>query len=127
MTLTDRFIAAMHEDRDALGSMTASTSRDDFVPQMQSAVLPGLKPRGPAYLAGNVTSAHSGPLVRGPGLSVRKVRDDLRAGRRVDVAADKQDRSDCPLEAYAREDEPEAWGLSPRGGRPGWRHRSARR
>ena len=122
-TLTDRFIAAMHEDCDALGVLRPEHEprATDFVPQMQS-MISRLEARGLAYLAGNRDVCYSVRKFEGYGRLSGKSLDDLRAGERVDVAADKQDPLDFVLWKHAREDEPEEvkwsspWGV----GRPGW-------
>ena len=122
-TLTDRFIAAMHEDCDALGVLRPEHEprATDFVPQMQS-MISRLEARGLAYLAGNRDVCYSVRKFEGYGRLSGKSLDDLRAGERVDVAADKQDPLDFVLWKHAREDEPEEvkWSSPWGAGRPGW-------
>ncbi|MEN9775585.1 MAG: cysteinyl-trna synthetase (cysteine--trna ligase)(cysrs) protein [Pseudomonadota bacterium] len=121
--LTDRFIAAMHEDADALG-----VERPDhepratgYVPQMLG-MIDTLQTKGLAYLArdGDVNYAvrRFPPYGRLSGKSL----DDLRAGERVAVDSAKQDPLDFVLWKAAKADEPaEATWSSPFGpGRPGW-------
>ena len=93
----------------------------DFVPQMQS-MISRLEARGLAYLAGNRDVCYSVRKFEGYGRLSGKSLDDLRAGERVDVAADKQDPLDFVLWKHAREDEPEEvkwsspWGPDARDG-----------
>ena len=122
-SLTDRFIAAMHEDCAALGvqSPEHEPRATEFVPQMQS-MISRLEARGLAYLAANRDVCFSVRKFDGYGRLSGKSLDDLRAGERVDVASDKQDPLDFVLWKHAREDEPEEvkWPSSWGAGRPGW-------
>jgi cysteinyl-tRNA synthetase len=121
--LTDRFIAAMHEDADALG-----VHRPDFEPRatdcvvdMQSLIL-ALENKGLAYIAANGDVCYAVRRFPGYGRLSGKSVDELRAGERVGVVADKNDPLDFVLWKQARDDEPEdakwdsPWGR----GRPGW-------
>ena len=118
--LTDRFIAAMHEDADALG-----VQRPDFEPRATEsmdgilAMIGRLIDKGYAYQAGNGDVYYSvGKFSDYGRLSGKRV-DELRAGARVDVEEAKRDPLDFVLWKAAKPDEPSwpsAWG----DGRPGW-------
>ena len=84
-SLTDRFIAAMHEDCAALGvqSPEHEPRATEFVPQMQS-MISRLEARGLAYLAANRDVCFSVRKFDGYGRLSGKSLDDLRAGERVD-------------------------------------------
>ena len=121
--LTDRFIAAMHEDADALGVLRpdAEPRATDYVADML-AMIGQLEQRGYAYRAVNHDVCYSVRKFTGYGKLSGKSLDDLRAGERVDVAEGKQDPLDFVLWKHARDSEPEEvkyaspWGP----GRPGW-------
>ena len=121
--LTDRFIAAMHEDADALGVLRpdAEPRATDYVADML-AMIGKLEQRGYAYRAVNHDVCYSVRKFAGYGKLSGKSIDDLRSGERVDVAEGKQDPLDFVLWKHAKESEPEEvkyaspWGL----GRPGW-------
>ncbi|PTD97452.1 cysteine--tRNA ligase [Pseudothauera lacus] len=122
-SLTDRFIAAMHEDADALGVLRPDHEprATEYVAQMQQ-IIDKLQANGLAYVAANRDVCYSVRKFKGYGRLSGKSLDELRAGERVDVAADKQDPLDFVLWKHAREDEPDEvkwdspWGC----GRPGW-------
>ena len=121
--LTGRFIAAMHEDADALGVQRPDHEprATDYVPQMLG-LIQQLEGKGLAYRAtdGDVNFAvrRFAPYGRLSGKSL----DDLRAGERVAVDSAKQDPLDFVLWKAAKADEPaEARWPSHHGeGRPGW-------
>ena len=121
--LTDRFIAAMHEDADALGVLRPDHEprATEFVPQMQS-LIQRLESKGLAYRAASGDVNYSVRKFDGYGKLSGKSLDDLRAGERVDVIDDKQDPLDFVLWKHAKPAEPaEAKWASPWGdGRPGW-------
>lgn len=121
--LTDRFIAAMHEDADALGVLRPDHEprATEFVPQMQS-LIQRLEEKGLAYRAASGDVNYSVRKFDGYGKLSGKSLDDLRAGERVDVIDDKQDPLDFVLWKHAKPAEPaEARWASPWGdGRPGW-------
>ena len=121
--LTDRFIAAMHEDADALGVLRpdAEPRATGYVDDMLS-MIGTLEQRGYAYRAVNRDVCYSVRKFAGYGKLSGKSLDDLRAGERVDVAEGKQDPLDFVLWKHAKESEPaEAKYASPWGeGRPGW-------
>ena len=122
-TLTDRFIAAMHEDADALGVLRPDREprATDYVPQMLE-MIGALEGNGYAYVAGNRDVCYSVRKFEGYGKLSGKSLEDLRAGERVDVMEGKQDPLDFVLWKHARADEPaevkweSRWGA----GRPGW-------
>ncbi|MBS0369547.1 MAG: cysteine--tRNA ligase [Proteobacteria bacterium] len=121
--LTDRFIAAMHEDADALGVLRPDHEprATEFVPSMQR-LISDLERHGLAYQAANADVCYSVRKFDGYGKLSGKSLDELRAGERVEVAGGKHDPLDFVLWKHARAEEPEEvkWD-SPWGpGRPGW-------
>ena len=118
--LTNRFIAFMNEDADALG-----VERPDheprataYVPQMLD-LIGQLEANGLAYKAADGDVNFSVRKFPGYGKLSGKSLDDLRAGERVDVDQAKQDPLDFVLWKHAKEGEPfweSPWGR----GRPGW-------
>jgi cysteinyl-tRNA synthetase len=118
--LTDRFIAAMHEDEARLGVLRPDVEprATQYVAEMLG-MIQTLEIRGLAYQAENGDVYYS---VRGfahYGQLSGKSLDDLRAGERVEVEASKRDPLDFVLWKSAKPGEP-AWS-SPWGpGRPGW-------
>jgi len=118
--LTERFIAAMHEDERALGVLPPDHEprATRYVAQML-AMIEQLIARGLAYPAPNGDVYYS---VRGfptYGRLSGKSLDELRAGERVEVDPNKRDPMDFVLWKAAKPGEP-AWD-SPWGpGRPGW-------
>ena len=121
--LTDRFIAAMHEDADRLGVQRPDHEprATEFVPQMLE-MIGALENNGYAYVADNQDVCFHVRKFPGYGKLSGKSLEDLRAGERVDVAAGKQDPLDFVLWKRGKADEPaEARWDSPWGeGRPGW-------
>ena len=121
--LTDRFIAAMHEDADALGVLRpdAEPRATEYVMQMQD-IISRLTEKGLAYVADNADVCYAVRKFPGYGKLSGKSLDELRAGERVEVAGEKRDPLDFVLWKRARAEEPEEvkW-TSPWGnGRPGW-------
>jgi len=118
--LTERVIAAMHEDCAALG-----VARPDHEPRATQ-YLPAiidmigkLIERGYAYLAPNGDVMYAVAKFEGYGRLSGKRLADLRAGARVDVDESKRDPLDFVLWKHAKPGEP-TWD-SPWGpGRPGW-------
>ena len=118
--LTERFIAFMNEDADALG-----VERPDheprataYVPQMLD-LIGKLESNGLAYKASDGDVNFSVRKFPGYGKLSGKSLDDLRAGERVDIDQAKQDPLDFVLWKHAKEGEPfweSPWGR----GRPGW-------
>ena len=123
--LTDRFIAYMHEDADALGVERPDHEprATQYVPQMLS-MIGTLEEKGLAYQASGGDVNYAVRKFPGYGKLSGKSLDDLRAGERVEVQTDsgKHDPLDFVLWKHAKAEEPtEVKWASPWGeGRPGW-------
>ena len=118
--LTNRFIAFMHEDADALGVQRPDFEprATEFVPEMLD-LISRLEAGGLAYQAPDGDVNYAVRKFPGYGKLSGKSLDDLRAGERVEVETAKQDPLDFVLWKHAKPGEP-AWE-SPWGeGRPGW-------
>jgi cysteinyl-tRNA synthetase len=121
--ITDRFIAAMHEDTDALGIERPDFEprATDYIPQMQQ-LIARLVERGLAYqdAAGDVDFAVR--AFPGYGRLSGKALDELHAGERVEVASAKRDPLDFVLWKRAKPEEPAdvRWSSPWGDGRPGW-------
>jgi len=118
--LTNRFIAFMHEDADALGVLRPDHEprATEYVPQMLD-LIGKLQANGLAYQAVDGDVNYAVRKFEGYGKLSGKSLDDLRAGERVEVDSAKQDPLDFVLWKHAKPGEP-AWE-SPWGeGRPGW-------
>ena len=118
--LTNRFIAFMHEDADALGVLRPDLEprATEYVPQMLD-LISKLEANGLAYQAVDGDVNYAVRKFPGYGKLSGKSLDDLRAGERVEVDSAKQDPLDVVLWKHAKPGEP-AWE-SPWGeGRPGW-------
>ena len=118
--LTERFIAFMNEDADALGVQrpTHEPKATEYVPQMLD-LIGQLEKNGLAYKAKDGDVNFSVRKFDGYGKLSGKSLDDLRAGERVEVDSAKQDPLDFVLWKHAKEGEP--FWTSPWGnGRPGW-------
>ena len=121
--LTDRMIAAMHEDSDLLyiERPTHEPRATDYIPDML-AIIERLQEKGLAYQAKSGDVDFSVRKFADYGKLSGKSVDELRAGERVAVLEDKQDLLDFVLWKKSKDDEPEevkwqsAYGL----GRPGW-------
>ncbi len=118
--LTERFIAAMHEDADALGVL-----RPDLEPRATETIGPilamikQLVERGIAYQADNGDVYYSVEKFPSYGrLSGKKI-DELRAGERVEVDVNKRDPLDFVLWKASKPGEP-SWPSEFGAGRPGW-------
>jgi cysteinyl-tRNA synthetase len=118
--LTERFIAAMHEDADRLG-----VERPTFEPRATQHVggmlkmIETLLAKGIAYRAPNGDVYYAVRKFPGYGKLSGKSLEDLRAGERVEVDPNKQDPMDFVLWKAAKPGEPQwpsPWGP----GRPGW-------
>ena len=122
-TLTDRFIAAMHEVSAALGVLPPDYEprATEFVPQMLD-MIGALEKNGYAYVAASQDVCFHVRKCNGYGKLSGKSLEDLRAGERVDVMEGKQDPLDFVLWKHGKSGEPaEARWDSPWGvGRPGW-------
>ena len=121
--LTDRFVAAMHDDADALGVLRPDHEprATDYVASMQS-LIARLYDKGLAYQADNRDVCFAVRRFEGYGKLSGKSIDELRAGERVEVVSDKRDPLDFVLWKHARDDEPEEvkWASPWGAGRPGW-------
>ena len=118
--LTNRFIAYMHEDADALGVLRPDHEprATEYVPEMLE-LIGKLEANGLAYKAVDGDVNYAVRKFEGYGKLSGKSLDDLRAGERVEVDNAKQDPLDFVLWKHAKPGEP-AWE-SPWGeGRPGW-------
>ncbi len=118
--LTGRFIAAMHEDTDALGVERPSCEpkATDYVPGMVR-MIQTLVDKGLAYPAPNGDVYYAVHGFAGYGKLSGKSLDDLRAGARVEIGEAKRDPLDFVLWKAAKPGEPQwdsPWGK----GRPGW-------
>ena len=122
-TLTDRFIAAMHVDADALGVLRPDHEprATEYVQQMLD-MIASLEKHGYAYVAANRDVCYSVRKFPNYGKLSGKSLDDLRAGERVDVADGKQDPLDFVLWKHAKEDDADEvkWDSPWGAGRPGW-------
>ena len=118
--LTARFIAAMNEDSDALGVL-----RPDIEPKATEhigqmiAMIEDLVANGKAYPAPNGDVYYAVREFDEYGQLSGKSLDDLRAGERVDVDANKRDPLDFVLWKAAKPGEP-SWESPWGNGRPGW-------
>ena len=123
-SLTDRMIAALRQDADALGVQrpTHEPRATDYVPQMLG-MIGQLEHQGLAYQAGQGGDVNF--AVRqfpGYGRLSGKSLDELNAGERVAVQDGKRDPLDFVLWKSAKPEEPDEvkwqspWGA----GRPGW-------
>ncbi len=121
--LTDRMIAAMYEDTDALGveRPTHDPRATDHVPQMLS-MIGALEQKGLAYRASNGDVNYAVRRFPGYGKLSGKSIDELQAGERVAVTQGKQDPLDFVLWKSAKADEPAQaqWPSAFGTGRPGW-------
>ena len=121
--LTDRMIAEMYQDFDALG--IARPDHDpratDFVPQMLS-IIDKLESKGLAYQAPSGDVNYAVRKFPGYGKLSGKSLDELHAGERVAVLDGKEDPLDSVLWKSAKPEEPaEAqWQSAYGAGRPGW-------
>ena len=118
--LTQRFIDAMHADGAALGVLPPDHEprATEYVGKML-AMIQTLIERGHAYAAPNGDVYYAVGTFPSYGRLSGKSLDDLRAGERVEVDANKRDPMDFVLWKAAKPNEP-SWP-SPWGpGRPGW-------
>ena len=121
--LTDRMIAEMYRDFDALGieRPTHDPRATDYVPQMLG-IIRTLQDKGLAYQAESGDMNYAVRKFAGYGKLSGKTLDELQAGERVAVDDGKHDPLDFVLWKSAKPSEPEGaqWD-SPFGlGRPGW-------
>ena len=120
VSLTERMIAAMHEDEDRLGVL-----RPDREPRATAyideiiAMIERLIEKEYAYRADNGDVYYRVRKFAGYGKLNNRNLDEMRAGARVEVEAHKEDPLDFVLWKAAKPDEaswPSPWG----NGRPGW-------
>ena len=121
--LTNRYIAAMNEDADALGVQRPDHEprATAYVPHMLS-LIGKLEANGLAYQASDGDVNFSVRDFKGYGKLSGKSLDDLRAGERVDVDTAKRDPLDFVLWKSSCDDEPDEvkWPSRWGSGRPGW-------
>ncbi len=121
--LTDRMVAALHQDADALGieRPTFEPRATEFVPQMLS-LIGRLEHQGLAYQASNGDVNFAVRKFPGYGKLSGKSLDELRAGERVAVPDGKDDPLDFVLWKTAKPSEPmdAQWDSVYGKGRPGW-------
>jgi cysteinyl-tRNA synthetase len=121
--LTDRMIAEMYRDFDALGveRPTHDPRATDYVPRMLS-IIGTLEHKGLAYRTAGGDVNYAVRKFPGYGKLSGKTLDELQAGERVAVDEGKDDPLDFVLWKSAKPSEPEGakwdgpYGL----GRPGW-------
>ena len=122
-SLSDRMIAEMHRDFDALGIERPSHEprATDYVPQMLE-VVRRLEEKGLAYCPGNGDVNYAVRRFPGYGKLSGKSLDELHAGERVAVLEGKDDPLDFVLWKAAKPGEPEdaQWNSEYGAGRPGW-------
>lgn len=121
--VTNRFIAAMHEDIDALGVQRPDHEprATQYVSQMLG-LIDLLERNGYAYRATDGDVNFSVRSFANYGRLSGKSLDYLRAGERVSVDDSKQDPLDFVLWKSSRPEDPEdaKWSSSYGSGRPGW-------
>jgi cysteinyl-tRNA synthetase len=121
-SLTDRMIAAMYRDFDALAieRPTHDPRATDHVPQML-AIVRQLEDKGLAYRAGGDVN-YAVRRFPGYGKLSGKSLDELHAGERVAVLEGKEDPLDFALWKAAKPGEPAdaQWDSAYGRGRPGW-------
>ncbi len=121
--LTDRMVAALHQDADALGieRPTHEPRATDYVGAMLG-MIEKLEQRGLAYQAADGDVNFAVRKFAGYGKLSGKSLDELRAGERVTVADGKQDPLDFVLWKTAKQHEPAQakWESRFGSGRPGW-------
>ncbi|MDB5883194.1 MAG: cysS [Ramlibacter sp.] len=121
--LTDRMIAEMHRDFDALGleRPTHEPRATDYVPQMLS-IVKQLEDKGLAYRAPAGDVNYAVRRFADYGKLSGKTLDELHAGERVAVLEGKEDPLDFVLWKSAKPTEPPdaQWDSAYGKGRPGW-------
>ncbi|MEH6671586.1 cysteine--tRNA ligase [Halopseudomonas sp.] len=119
-TLTNRMIAAMHEDETRLNVLRPDMEprASDHVPGMH-AMIQTLIDKGYAYAPGNGDVYYRVGKFDGYGKLSRKKIEDLRSGARVEVGEAKEDPLDFVLWKAAKPGEP-SWSSPWGDGRPGW-------
>jgi cysteinyl-tRNA synthetase len=121
-SLTDRMIAEMHRDFDALqiARPTHEPRATEYVPQMLD-IVRTLEDKGLAYRAGGDVN-YAVRRFPGYGKLSGKTLDELHAGERVAVLEGKEDPLDFVLWKAAKAGEPAdaQWDSDYGRGRPGW-------
>ncbi len=121
--LTERMIAALHQDADALGIARPDHEprATEYVPQMLG-LIERLERKGLAYRSPNGDVNYAVRKFPGYGKLSGKSLDELRAGERVAVLDGKDDPLDFVLWKSAKPTEPEEakWDGAYGPGRPGW-------
>jgi cysteinyl-tRNA synthetase len=121
--LTDRMIAEMYFDFDALGieRPTHDPRATDYVPQMLD-IVKSLQDKGLAYVAEGGDVNYAVRRFPGYGKLSGKSLDELHAGERVAVLDGKEDPLDFVLWKSAKPTEPDdaKWDSNYGKGRPGW-------
>ena len=122
-SLTDRMIAEMYRDFDALGieRPTHDPRATDYVPQMLD-IVKQLEDKGLAYRAEGGDVNYAVRRFPGYGKLSGKSLDELHAGERVAVLEGKEDPLDFVLWKAAKPTEPgdAQWDSAYGRGRPGW-------
>jgi cysteinyl-tRNA synthetase len=122
-SLTDRMIAEMYRDFDALGieRPTHEPRATDYVPQMLD-IVKQLEDKGLAYRTEGGDVNYAVRRFPGYGKLSGKSLDELHAGERVAVLEGKEDPLDFALWKAAKPTEPSdaQWDSSYGRGRPGW-------
>jgi cysteinyl-tRNA synthetase len=122
-SLTDRMIAEMYRDFDALGieRPTHEPRATDYVPQMLD-IVKELEDKGLAYRTEGGDVNYAVRRFPGYGKLSGKSLDELHAGERVAVLEGKEDPLDFALWKAAKPTEPgdAQWDSSYGRGRPGW-------
>lgn len=122
-SLTDRMIAEMYRDFDALGieRPTHDPRATDYVPQMLG-IVRALEGKGLAYRAEGGDVNYAVRRFPGYGKLSGKSLDELHAGERVAVLEGKEDPLDFVLWKSAKPGEPAdaQWDSDYGRGRPGW-------
>ena len=119
--LTERFIAAMHEDERRLGVLAPSAEpRATMHIDQMFAMIEKLIANGYAYRADNGDVYYAVGKFEGYGKLSGKNPDELLAGARIEIDEAKRDPRDFALWKSAKPSEEAVWN-SPWGpGRPGW-------
>jgi cysteinyl-tRNA synthetase len=122
-SLTDRMIAEMYRDFDALGieRPTHDPRATDYVPQMLD-IVRTLERKSLAYRSAGGDVNYAVRRFPGYGKLSGKSLDELHAGERVAVLEGKEDPLDFVLWKAAKPEEPEdaQWASDYGAGRPGW-------
>ena len=118
--LTERMVAALHEDGARLGWLAPDSEprATRYIAHMLD-LIATLEAKGLAYRASNGDVCYSVRDFPGYGKLSKRNLDDLRAGERVAVETAKRDPLDFVLWKAAKPGEP-SWNSDFGAGRPGW-------